>query len=417
MNILMIFRNNPYEASGAVTLDLFNEFKAKGHNVKLLVGQYNANYQDGIISMETYYLFWKKKIINKLKRIFGVNIKIKTNKRYHFHDIDLQKTFYRTSDLLKKAKIKPDAIIVLFSNSFINAKNMYELNKITGKPVFKMMYDTAPLTGGCHYSWDCIGYQKECGNCPGLYSNDPNDITHKNIIYKKSYFDKTDINIVLASEWQYRQALKSTIFKDRPIHKPVPKEISRKKVCIANEKKVIFFGAKSFNDERKGFKYILEALNILKVLVANDSELMGKIFLLMAGEDTEKLKNQLPFENMNLGMLDNNYGVAAAYQAADVYICPSIEDAGPSMVNQSIMCGTPVVCFDQGVSLDIVINGKTGYRAKLKDSADMAKGIYEILKMSETEHMNMKNNCRELAIELFHPDVSIKKWIKILEAN
>ena len=428
MNILMIFRNNPFEASGAVTLDLFNEFKSKGHNVRLLVNQYHADYPDDIISMETFYLFWKKKFINKVKKIVGLNKKINTNKRYHFHDIDLQKTFYKSGKLLKKANIKPDAIILLFSNNFINARNIYELHQMTGKPVFKMMYDTAPLTGGCHYSWDCIGYQNGCGNCPGLFSNDPNDITQRNLIYKKAYFDKTDISIVLASEWQYLQATKSMLFKDHAIHKilisinpeifrPVPREVSREKVGIAAGKKVIFFGAKNFTDERKGFSYILEALKILKELLKSDPELMDKVFLLMAGEDTEKLKEQLPFENKNLGMLDNNYGVASAYQAADVYVCPSIEDAGPSMINQSVMCGTPVVSFAQGVSLDIVITGKTGYRARLKDSADMAKGIYEILKMPDEEHLKLKNNCRELAIELFHPDVSINKWLKILKVN
>lgn len=428
MNILMIFRNNPYEASGAVTLDLFNDFKSKGHNVRLLVNKYNAGYPDGIISMESFYMFWKNRIVNKLKRIVGIKEISVTKNMYHFHDIDLQKTFYKTDKLLKKANIKPDAIIILFASNFINAKNIYELHRLTGKPVYKMMYDTAPLTGGCHYSWDCIGYQKSCGSCPGLFSNDPNDITHKNIMYKKAYFDKTNISIVLASEWQYLQATKSMIFKDKPIHKilisinpevfkTLPKDISRKKVGIPTEKKVIFFGAKNFNDERKGFKYVLEALQKLKELLASDPALMDKIFLLMAGEDTEQLKSQLPFENKNLGMLDNNYGIASAYQAADVYICPSIEDAGPSMINQSIMCGTPVVSFAQGVSLDIVITGKTGYRAKLKDSTDMAKGIYDILKLSEAEHIQMKNNCRELAMELFNPDVSINKWLKILEKN
>ena len=86
------------------------------------------------------------------------------------------------------------------------------------------------------------------------------------------------------------------------------------------------------------------------------------------------------------------------------------------MVNQSIMCGTPVVSFAQGVSLDIVISGKTGYRARLKDSGDMAKGLYDILKMPDAEYAKMKNSCREIALELYHPQVSTKQWLKILKA-
>lgn len=424
----MIFRNNPLKASGAVTFDLFNDFRSKGHNVKLLVNQYDPAYPEGITSMETFYSLWKNKIINKLKKILGKNKKIVTNHRYHIHETDEQRTIYKTSEFIKMAGMKPDAIIILFANDFINSKNIYELNQQTGAPVYMMMYDTAPLTGGCHYSWDCIGYQNSCGKCPGLFSNDPNDNSNKNLLYKKHYMDKTDINIVLASEWQHLQAKQSSVFKDRPIHKiliainpeifkPLPKETSRKKVNIPVDKKVIFFGAKSFNDERKGFKYILESLKILKEKLKDDAALSEKIFLLIAGEEIEKIVDQLPFEYLNLGMLDNTYGVASAYQAADLYLCPSIEDAGPSMINQSIMCGTPVVSFNQGVSMDLVISGKTGYRANLKDSEDMARGIYDIIKMTNTEYAEMKANCRNMAMELFHPNESVERWLKIIKPN
>ena len=427
MNILMVFCNNPLFNSGAVAFDLFNEFKAKGNQVKLLVNTYDADYPDGVISMETFYLFWKKRIINKVKRIFGLGEKIITDYNYHFHEIDEKKRFYKMNKLLKKANIKPDAIVILFAKNFINSKNIYELYKITNKPIYLMMYDTAPLTGGCHYSWDCIGYQNSCGNCPGLFSKDPFDASYQNLLYKKKYMDKTNISIVLASEWQYLQAKKSIVFKDKPIHKIlisinpdvfkiVPKEISRKKVGISLQKKVIFFGAKYFMAERKGVKYLLEALKILKELVGKKPGLRESIHLLIASEETDMFKNELPFEYSNLGWVNNTDGIASAYQAADIYLCPSIEDAGPSMVNQSIMCGTPVVSFAQGVSLDIVISGKTGYRARLKDSADMAKGIYDILVMPDDEYANMKNNCRKKALELYHPEVSIDKWLKILKA-
>jgi hypothetical protein len=46
----------------------------------------------------------------------------------------------------------------------------------------------------------------------------------------------------------------------------------------------------------------------------------------------------------------------------------------------------------------------------------MAKGIYDILSLSPDDHAKMKDNCRELALELFHPDVTIDKWAKIIKA-
>ncbi|MEO6488419.1 MAG: glycosyltransferase [Ferruginibacter sp.] len=428
MNILMIFRNNPLETSGAVTLDLFNDFKNKGHTVKLLVNKYDPSYPAGVISMETHYLFWKNKVINKLQRMFRLINKKPTDDKYHFHEVDEEKVFYSTNSILRTAGMKPDVIIILFAKNFVNAKNIYELNVQTKAPVYWMMYDTSPLTGGCHYSWDCSGYQGTCGRCPGLFSSDPNDITHKNLVYKKKFLDKTDISIVLASEWQSLQVARSTLFKDRTIHKiliainpevfkPVSKEVSHNKFSIPLEKKVIFFGAYNLDHERKGMHYLLEALLILEKMLSNDPALKSKIVLLIAGLEVDKIKNQLPFPNIDLGMLDNNYGIASAYQAADIFACPSVEDAGPSMINQSIMAGTPVVSFAQGVSLDIVTTGVTGYRAKLKDSHDLARGMYSILSMNEAELAKMKKNCRDMAMDLFHPEVSTNKWLTILNTS
>ncbi len=28
------------------------------------------------------------------------------------------------------------------------------------------MMDMAPMTGGCHYAWDCEKYKMKCGGCP-----------------------------------------------------------------------------------------------------------------------------------------------------------------------------------------------------------------------------------------------------------
>jgi glycosyltransferase involved in cell wall biosynthesis len=47
------------------------------------------------------------------------------------------------------------------------------------------------------------------------------------------------------------------------------------------------------------------------------------------------------------------------------------------MINESIMCGTPVVSFRMGVAEDLIINGETGYIVKLKNIRDLANGIDE----------------------------------------
>jgi glycosyltransferase involved in cell wall biosynthesis len=68
------------------------------------------------------------------------------------------------------------------------------------------------------------------------------------------------------------------------------------------------------------------------------------------------------------------------------------------------MTGTPVVSFEMGVSMDLVITGETGHRAKIRDSKDMAEGLFNILNLNSDEYNKLSVRCRELAMELCSPE-------------
>jgi glycosyltransferase involved in cell wall biosynthesis len=435
MKILILNANNPLKESGIVALDLFNHLKGSGQEVRLVVNCYNGNYPDGIISTETLFMFWLKTIIEKiewrrerLKNLLKFRVQKKPDPNYCFFELDEHKQFFKTNTLLNKAKIKPDIIFVLYAKNFINIKNIYELSKKTNAKIFWLMYDMAPFTGGCHYAWECTGYKDNCGKCPGLFSSDPFDITYKNLLFKKEYFDKMKMEIIAASEWQYRQAKKSSLFINTTIHKillsvdssvfkPVNKGKLRIEMTIPVNKKIIFFGALGLTDLRKGMYYLIESLKLLKERIRNaEPELENNILLLIAGKHFDAIVDSLPFESHYLGYVDNNSGIASAYQVSDIFICPSIEDSGPMMVNQSIMSGTPVVSFETGVSLDLVITGETGYRAKMKDSVDLAEGIYGLLKLNAVDYSVLSLRCREHALKLISPEAR-KERIESIISN
>jgi glycosyltransferase involved in cell wall biosynthesis len=434
MNILILNTHNPLNASGVVSSDLFIQLKDRGHNVRLLVNSFDEKYPDGIVSLETSFaakkkLLWEKVEwrLNKLKSLLKIDIK--TDPRYPFFILDEKKHFYSTKKILKAAGFTPDIVIILFAKGFLNAKNIFELNKYSGAKIFWLMFDMAPFTGGCHYAWDCKGYQVECGNCPGLYSSDSSDITRRNLSYKKRFFDKVKIHILAGSEWQYNQAKQSVLFKNSPVYKlllpinvsvfkPVDKEKHRMNLNITPDRKIIFFGAVTISEERKGMRYLIESLVKLNQMISETlPELKEKVLLLIAGKGFAGLEESLPFESKYMGYLDNTYGIASAFQAADVFICPSIEDSGPMMINQSIMCGTPVVSFEMGVSLDLVITGVTGHRARLRDSDDMAKGLYNIISLTKTDYNKMADNCRELGLRTCAPEIRLDFFENILKGE
>ncbi len=236
-------------------------------------------------------------------------------------------------------------------------------------------------------------------------------------------FKKINITAVAGSSYTFQQAKQSKIFSGKlikkimiglndEIYKPIQKKIASQKLKIPDEKIIILFGAQSINEKRKGYKYFIEALNILKGLLGDRPELLHDIIIIIAG--TKSAGNlKLPFTVYYLGILKEDEDLVLAYQASDVYVSSSVEDSGPMMVNESIMCGTPVVSFDIGVALDLVYTGKTGYRARLKDSLDLSHGIKFILKLSERKAQEMRNNCRNLALEKCSTIIQRDEFIKL----
>lgn len=68
------------------------------------------------------------------------------------------------------------------------------------------------------------------------------------------------------------------------------------------------------------------------------------------------------------------------------------------MVNQSIMCGTPVVAFEQGAALDLIVDGETGQLARMCDPEAFANGLSLILGLDSASHSRMRQSCRAKGI-------------------
>jgi glycosyltransferase involved in cell wall biosynthesis len=397
--------------SGALASDIFNGLsEISGNNVKLLVKPYDRFVNKNILSIQNdwdYFLFrLKSRIRNEYFKIFGPLKKENRNSNddYYFFDFDETLDYYPTNKFIKRAGFKPDVILVLFMTSFVTYRNLYELNKRTNAGIFILMMDMAPITGGCHYAWSCRGYEKSCGKCPALYSLSGVDQSHRNWAHKKKLISQTNITLIAATSWQFRQAKNSSLFIDKECKfylSPTNEnsffsgnEIeARLSLALPLDKKIILFGAVYVQERRKGHAELIQILNILKGYRLN-----YEIHLVVVGNASEELERHLPFEATFLGYLDRK-GLATAYQAASVFLCTSIEDSGPTMINQSLMCGTPVVAFEMGVAPDLVFDDTTGYIAKLGDCNEFALGVDKILNFHGDSTLRIRNNCRKVALE------------------
>jgi len=419
MNVLLINTQDQGGAARAVH-SLHQNLRSYGHNSKLLIKRKTVSKED-IVQCPPPSLL--KRVWNRARTALTFR-NPEPDPEYCFFNALERRNYISTELLLKQVPFKPDLIIVNWISQFINARNLYELNRITGAPVLWYLMDMAPLTGGCHYAWDCHGYINRCGSCPALYSTNAKDIAYQNFKEKLHYIRQTDLVVVLASHWIAQKVEQSALFVgkrkehimigiDSDVFSTSDKSIGRTVFNLPMDRKIILLDASSIRQARKGVEHMVEALGILAASLTDSMK--GKVFLVIAGQDDNNTFKDVCFPHKSIGFLSDDRLLALAYQSADIFVCPSIEDSGPMMINEAIMCGTPVVAFNMGVAPDLVYNGKTGYRAKLKDSEDLAKGIAGILNLNNDEYTEMSRNCRQLGLELCSPKVQVEGFERLFD--
>ena len=390
----------------------------------------NLGHESLIISAKGDVVDDKVKILENSKKIpfflsatvrkFLFQILKNNNTNYFYPEWNLDNI--NVADIIEQVPFKPDVIMTYWTKFAFNQKLIYDLSNYYNSPVLSVLVDMAPLTGGCHYSGNCSNYKRSCGNCHILKSSSPNDLSNSTWLNKKKYIDKTNLSLLLGSSELSIQAKSSGLTKQLKTYKMLltvdetvfyskGKTKARAFFNIPINKKVIFFGAANLKHPRKGMIYLIDALKKLSS-IKKDSYRNNDIILLIAGK---KLKNiDIPFDFINLGYLQNINDLARAFRACDVFACPSVEDSGPYMINQSIMSGRPVVAFQMGVSSDLIINGNTGYISKMRDSDEFSIGLHKILSLSESQWKDISQNCRELGLSRFSRNVNMNNLERIL---
>lgn len=276
------------------------------------------------------------------------------------------------------------------------------------------LHDMNPFTGGCHYSGDCQKYMVSCCACPQLGSDDVNDLSKKNMIKKRFAYQSLKLNIVAPSRWLGECTKQSALLSHTHVdiipnglpldtYKPYPKKQSRKAFGISENAKIILFGADSVSNNRKGFVYLLEALN--RFSLNKDHQYIIVTF----GRLPQGIHFPSKYQVLNTGQISNENQLAMIYSAADVFVIPSLEDNLPNTVIEAMACGLPVVGFNIGGVPDMVEHGTTGYLAKPKDIFDLFQGIEWIITSCDNG-VDFSHRCRQRAEQKFACDFQAQAY-------
>ena len=67
------------------------------------------------------------------------------------------------------------------------------------------------------------------------------------------------------------------------------------------------------------------------------------------------------------------------YNAADLFVLPSLEDNLPNTIMEAMACGVPCVGFKSGGIPEMIDHRKNGYVAEYKSAEDLAEGMRWVL--------------------------------------
>ena len=257
----------------------------------------------------------------------------------------------------------------------------------SGKPVVWTMHDIWPATAICHYARGCCRYQNKCESCPLLPRRSVSDLSAALWRRKNEILRKYHISFVACSRWLEGEAKKSALLKGQrvtnipnPINShvfcPSDKQQAREALGLPLDKHVILFVSQRVTDKRKGLDYLVEAVNRMAV---QDASLKDNTAIAVLGGHSEEVADLLPLPVFPLGYVSDESKIVKVYNAADVFVLPSLEDNLPNTIMEAMACGVPCVGFNIGGIPEMIGHLKSGYVAKAADADDLARGIKWVL--------------------------------------
>ena len=400
--ILVLARNDTY-GDGMLAYRVTKALVDSGKYEAAMVVKYKTRWESFIYEPEIKPASLPERIAKKISNRLSPPAKrrVPVDKNYDFVlDVEI-KPQPIADEILESVSFVPDLVITGLITDFVNTTTLLEIKQKTGAQIYQLLVDMEPLTGGCHHAWDCDGYQRLCERCPAILSEAHKNRAHENLLVKIKNVREGEIKVIALSGRTLEQAENSTLFKgqetipninsviDTEIFNARHRHYAKRIFDIPEAARVIFTGAEYADNERKGIKYFIESLNHLWDTA--DDAARERILVLIAGKDRRKLENSeqiksIPFRKKFIDFIGDERLLSLAYQAADVFVCPSVEDPGPVMVSQALACGAPVVGFEMGVVSNMVARGLNGYKAELRSAGDLARGIFEVLSLSQGDY-------------------------------
>ncbi len=422
-NILFITLGDQTGANIPI-IKVANGLHQQGHNVQVLVKEKNE--PNSLVTV----LPAKNGFVSELGRVVkdGNKTLLDRDLKYLFNTINEDNSYQETDAILQHLNFNPHIIFVGITFDFLTSTDILKLSEATKAIVYNLAVDMNHFTGGCHFAWDCEGYIKGCDTvkCPAILDNNYKNLAARNFQIKKENIKKGNFRILAGTEWAKKQTQQSLLYKnqnplfniagvvDTDIYNPTKRNIAKEVFELSEDKFYILTGSENTLDERKGYKYFVETLNLFWGKLNPKQREKVEILSVTKMLD-EDANSQIRFKKINILFIKDERLLSLLYQSADVFVNCSVEDSGPAMLIESMACGTPVASFDMGAASEYLVDGKSGFIVKNKNTEALAGALLKIFNLSSQQLTEMGEIAHRRILENGSLKQAVEKIEQILE--
>ena len=142
------------------------------------------------------------------------------------------------------------------------------------------------------------------------------------------------------------------------------------------------------------------------------SEMLNEDEVIVMVGVSEEQQKRLPKNIVAIRRTENVRQLAELYSAATAFVNPTWQDNYPTVNLEAIACGTPVVTYRTGGSIE-VITEDTGRIVEQGDVAGLLKAVREIAEKGKVQYTA---KCRAYALENFRKEDRYADYLKLYES-
>lgn len=320
-----------------------------------------------------------------------------------------------TKKLIRKIKeIKPDIIQLHHIHGYyLNMNVLFSYLSSIHIPVVWIFHDCWAITGHCAY-FDYVGCDKwktgcyECIQKKEYPASWWLDCSKENYSIKKRLFNSVNnLTIVPVSYW-LGNIVKDSFLKhhkikviqngiDLDIFSPKNNADQIKNIYGIGQRKILL-GVASTWEVRKGLKDFCKLQKMID----------PSYVIVLIGLNKQQIKD-LPTGIIGIARTENIQKLTELYSAAEAFVNPTWEDTFPTTNLEAMACGTPVITYATGGSVES-ISPETGFIVKQGDVA----GIWECVKKIENRGKgHFLKPCRERAEKLYNKKDRYEEYMNL----